>query len=78
MVTEGESWDAALNERQRIAPLLDSLQTAGMLNSFTDVQALICSQQEQQRRIEKWNEFWERHRSEVGALLSKKSPEYGF
>ena len=78
VVTEGDNWDAALNERQRIAPLLDSLQTAGLLNSFSDVQALICSQQEQQRRIGKWNEFWERHRSEVGTMLGKKAPEYGF
>ena len=78
VVTEGDTWDAALNERQRIAPLLDSLQTAGMLNSFTDVLALISSQQEQQRRIEKWNTFWERHRSEVMSLLSKKAPAHGF
>ena len=78
VVTEGETWDAALNARQRIAPLLDSLHTSGMLNSFSDVQALICSQQEQQRRIEKWNEFWERHRSEVWTMLSRKAPEHGF
>ena len=78
VVTEGDTWDAALNERQRIAPLLDSLQTAGMLNSYSDVLALICSQQEQQRRIEKWNEFWQQHRSEVMALLKQKAPAHGF
>lgn len=78
VVTEGDSWDAALNERQRIAPLLDSLHTEGMLNSFSDVQALICSQQEQQRRIERWNEFWEHHRTEVITLLNKKAPQHGF
>lgn len=78
LVTEGDSWDAALNERQRIAPLLDSLQTAGALNTYSDVTTLICSQQEQQRRIAKWNDFWERHRSEVMTLLREKAPEHGF
>ncbi len=78
VVTEGDSWDAALDERQRIAPLLDSLQTAGILNTYSDVTTLICSQQEQQRRIAKWNDFWEHHRSEVIALLNRKAHEHGF
>ena len=78
LVTEGDSWDEALNERQRIAPLLDSMQTAGVLNTYTDATTLICSQQEQQRRIDRWNTFWEAHRSEVLALLASKAPNHGF
>ena len=78
MVTEGDSWDIALERRQRIAPLLDSLQTAGLMNACSDVTTLICSQQEQERRIAKWNDFWEHHRSEVMAQLSKKAPGHGF
>lgn len=78
LVTEGDTWDEALNERQRIAPLLDSLQTAGVLNTYSDVTTLICSQQEQQRRIDRWNEFWDSHRSEVLALLARKAPDHGF
>ena len=78
LVTEGDTWDEALNERQQIAPLLDSLQTAGVLNSYSDVTTLICSQQEQQRRINRWNAFWDNHRSEALALLARKAPEHGF
>ena len=78
LVTEGDTWDEALNERQRVAPLLDSLQTAGVLNTYSDVTTLICSQQEQQRRIDRWNDFWDSHRSEVLALLARKAPEHGF
>ena len=78
LVTEGDSWDEALSERQRIAPLLDSMQTAGVLNTYTDATTLICSQQEQQRRIDRWNTFWEAHRSEVLALLASKAPNHGF
>ncbi len=78
VVTEGDTWDEALRERQRIAPLLDSLQAAGALNAFTDVTALVCSQQEQERRITKWNDFWERHRTEVMALLNQNASKHGF
>ena len=78
LVTEGDTWDDALNERQQIAPLLDSLQTAGVLNTYSDVTTLICSQQEQQRRINRWNDFWESHRSEALALLARKAPDHGF
>ena len=78
LVTEGDTWDDALNERQQIAPLLDSLQTAGVLNTYSDVTTLICSQQEQQRRINRWNAFWESHRSEALALLARKAPDHGF
>lgn len=78
LVTEGKTWDAALNERQRINLLLDSLQKAGMLNSFSDVTTLVCSQQEQKRRIAKWNEFWEQHRTEVTTQLNQKAPGHGF
>ena len=78
LVTEGDTWDEALNERQKVAPLLDSLQTAGVLNTYSDVTTLICSQQEQQRRIDRWNEFWDSHRSEVLALLARKAPDHGF
>ena len=78
LVTEGDTWNDALNERQQIAPLLDSLQTAGVLNTYSDVTTLICSQQEQQRRINRWNAFWESHRSEALALLARKAPDHGF
>ena len=78
VVTEGDTWDEALRERHRIAPLLDSLQAAGALNAFTDVTTLVCSQQEQERRIARWNDFWERHRTEVMALLNQNAPRHGF
>ena len=78
LVTEGESWDAALTKRQQMAGTLDSLQQAGLLNSYSDVTMLVCSQEEQQRRITKWNDFWSRHRDEVLSLLASKAPAHGF
>ena len=78
VVTEGESWDEALNERQRLAPVLDSLQKADLLNSYSDVTSLLCSADEQQRRIELWNAFWSQHRDATLAILRREAPRYGF
>ena len=78
LVTEGETWDAALTKRQQMAAALDSLQQAGRLNSYSDVTMLVSSQEEQQRRIAKWNDFWSRHRDEVLRLLASKAPAHGF
>jgi len=78
VVTEGETWDQALRERERIAPLLDSLQQAGCLNSYSSVTSFVNSQQEQQRKLELWTAFWARHRDQVVALLRQKAPQYGF
>ena len=78
VVTEGETWDEALQKRQAIVPLLDSMKTASVLNTYTDVTTLICSQQEQQRRIDRWNAFWEPHRAKVLEQIRKKAPAHGF
>ena len=78
VVTEGETWDEALQKRQAIVPLLDSMKTAGVLNTYTDVTTLICSQQEQQRRIDRWNALWELHRDKVMEQIRKKAPAHGF
>ena len=78
VVTEGDTWDEALSTRTRIAPLLDSLKASGALTQYSDVTAFICSKEEQQQRIAKWNAFWEIHRDEVLSELKKKAPLYDF
>ena len=78
VVTEGETWDQALQKRERIAPLLDSLKQADCINRYSDVTAFISSQDEQQRKIARWIAFWDDHRDQVMTLLRQKAPEYGF
>ena len=78
VVTEGDDWNQALDRRTRIAPLLDSLKQAGQLRQYSDVTTFICSETEQQRRIEKWNTFWNLHRDEVLKRLHEQAPQYGF
>ncbi len=78
LVAEGETWEEALNVRRRITPLLDSLRSANALSHCTDVTDFVCSTEEQQRRIDRWNAYWAAHRDEVLALVQAKAPKYGF
>lgn len=78
VVTEGNDWDAALEERQKIEPILESLKQNGALNSYSNVSSLICSRNEQQKRIDLWDNFWKKHRDDVLSALGKTAPQYGF
>ncbi len=78
VVTEGDTWDEALSRHARVAPMLDSLKHVGTIKKYTDVTAFVCSKEEQQRRIGKWNDFWDKHRSDIFAQLDREAPELGF
>ena len=78
VVTEGADWNDALDERSKLVPILDQLKQNGALNSYSDATNLICSEAEQQRRIERWNAFWKQHRTEVLTALQANTPAFGF
>lgn len=78
VVTEGDTWDEALEARERLTPLIDSLKQSGKLKKCSDVTSFICSKHEQQQRIERWNTFWQQHRDKVLATLKEQAPRYGF
>ncbi|MBP5570072.1 MAG: MMPL family transporter [Prevotella sp.] len=78
VVTEGKTWDEALRKREQLGQMIDSLHRGGAIASYTDVTSFVCSAEEQARRIRKWDEFWDRHRDEVVAMLEKTAPKYGF
>jgi 1-acyl-sn-glycerol-3-phosphate acyltransferase len=78
VVTEGADWNEALHERLKLTPLLEQLKQNGALNGYSDVTSLICSETEQQQRIQRWNEFWKQHRTEVQSMLQAHASEFGF
>lgn len=78
IVTEGADWETALQHRRELAPLLDSLKQSEKLNSYSEVTAFICDSLEQQRRIQLWNTFWDRHRERVVSELTAQAGNYGF
>ena len=61
-----------------MASLLDSLRQVKQIENYSDVSAFICSQQTQQQRIKKWNDFWDKHRDEVQEALKLYAPQYEF
>jgi len=78
VVTEGDTWDEALSRHTRVVPLFDSLMQVGCIKKYTDVTAFVCSKEEQQRRIGLWNDFWNKHRSDICAQLEREAPGLGF
>ena len=78
VVTEGADWNEALDERLKLTPFLEQLKQKGALNDYSDVTNLISSETEQQRRIQRWNDFWKLHRAEVLAMLQAHVAEFGF
>lgn len=78
IVSEGRTWDEALASRECMSKTLDSLKSSGQISKYTDATSLICTKAEQQRRIDRWNDFWSHNRDGVINVLKRQSPEYGF
>lgn len=78
VVTEADTWDAALAMRSKLTPVLDSMKNDGTLNSYSDITMFIASKDEQSQRIEKWNNFWSKHRQQVLLAIEENAPHYGF
>lgn len=78
IATEGDSWDEALKEREKVSPLLEQLKLSGKINQYSSVSSFICSIDEQQRRISMWNQFWDKHRKQAILSLNQLASKYGF
>ena len=78
LVAEGGNWDEALEHRMAMAPVLDSLKKAGVIEGFSSSIAFIAPKAEQQRRIGLWNTFWKEHKDEVLSRLDSRAPHYSF
>ena len=78
IISEGDSWDSALNQSGKMRSVIDTLLKSGQINKCSNVTSFICSEKEQQRRIDKWNEFWVKHRDEIKSIVKQYAPKYGF
>lgn len=78
VVAEGDTWDEALRSREQLALKLDSLKRVGKIKSYSDFTSFVCSKQEQEVRIKRWNDFWNEHRDEVLTAIRQNAPQYGF
>lgn len=78
VVAEGKTWDDALAVRRSIGKTIDSLRQGNVVESNTDITTFVNSKPEQQRRIERWNEFWLKHKQQVMSSIESKASTFGF
>jgi 1-acyl-sn-glycerol-3-phosphate acyltransferase len=69
LVAEGNDLEEALENNERIQPILQQLQQQGSIKKIAGVADLLLSAKEQQARIDRWNEYWTASRKQQ--LLSE-------
>ena len=77
--TVSKDIDEALEADKRLMPILDSLSQRGLVHSYNDmVPKLFVSMDDQQRRINAWNDFWsDSRKAETMALVRRNAKACG-
>lgn len=78
VVSEGKTWNEALANRASVGKTIDGLYHSDSIDSYTNITSFVCSTEEQQKRINTWNEFWNKHKETLMQQLSSVAPAYGF
>lgn len=79
LVTEGENLDGALRNNEQLLPLVQQLQQQGVVKKFAGVHTLLLSEQEQRKRIQRWNHYWTGEKKEqLVAYLQQHGPAAGY
>jgi 1-acyl-sn-glycerol-3-phosphate acyltransferase len=58
LISEGKDLDEALQNRDRIRPVIQNLIDSGAILKVSGTGGLLISAEEQQARIERWNNYW--------------------
>ncbi len=58
IVSEGNNLEEALENNERIVPILQQLQQQGVVKKTAGTADLLLSAKEQQARIDSWNNYW--------------------
>ncbi len=76
---KGENLEDALQANEHALVKLDSLQKKSKIASFSSVSNIYISQAEQQKKIDRWNDFWKQHsKDSLNQHIQKASAELGF
>jgi 1-acyl-sn-glycerol-3-phosphate acyltransferase len=78
IVSVGKTKELALERNRKLIPLIDSLQSQGLVKSYTSVSSLLKSEKEQQMLIDKWVVFWRANGDSTIKLIEKASVVQGF
>jgi 1-acyl-sn-glycerol-3-phosphate acyltransferase len=77
-VSTGRGLDAALARHERDRVLLDSLRREGLIESIAGIGPFLASTDEQRRRLERWNAFWQPRRDALERQLDAAARAEGF
>ncbi|MDR1671892.1 MAG: 1-acyl-sn-glycerol-3-phosphate acyltransferase [Bacteroidales bacterium] len=77
-LVEGGTTDEALAAYERNVELMDSLHKTGWVENVAGIASFLPSQEEQQRRIERWNAFWQPRRDELLQQVDRQAVAEGF
>jgi 1-acyl-sn-glycerol-3-phosphate acyltransferase len=77
-VAEGKQMNDALSVYEQHGPLLDALRQEGMVESISGIGTFLSSQEEQRKRIDRWNNFWQPRRETLLQKMEQESAKLGF
>ncbi len=78
IVTGNQHVDTLTDEYARLENLLTTLSEDARVENIVTVSDFVISAKEQQRRIEKWNDFWDKHRETILSQLDVAAQRCGF
>jgi uncharacterized protein len=79
LVSSGKDLDEALTNNEKNLPLLQKLEKEGSLKKYSTVSIFLLSKAEQQRRIERWKNYWTpEKKAKLKNELILKSEKYKF
>jgi 1-acyl-sn-glycerol-3-phosphate acyltransferase len=58
LVTEGKDVNEALQNNERLIPVIDTLKEKGFIKNYSGVSSLFLSDSLQRKRIDNWNRYW--------------------
>lgn len=73
LISEGKDLDQALQNRDKISPILQNLIDSGAILQVSGTGGLLISSEEQSARIQRWNDYWTEEK--VAFVLNNVSGE---
>jgi len=78
VLSSGKTYDDALDRNAEQVPVMDSLLASGLVQNHKGVSQFLASKQEQQHRIDMWEDFVSRHSVELTEDLPSAAAALGF
>jgi len=78
-IAVGDTEEEALRNYRQMNQKLDSVKNAGQIHGYATGESLLIPVEEQNRRIEKWNNFWTpEQKTALRTEIAKQGKEYQF